>query len=63
MGLWQIRVDSWIMRNNELYGKTEEEKFENLRTVVNNKIQNMCINDQQRVLEVNKSLFFLPIEV
>jgi hypothetical protein len=63
MGLWQIRVDSWIMRNNELYGKTEEEKFENLRTVVNNKIQNRCINDQQRVLEVNKSLFFLPIEV
>ena len=37
-------VESWIIRNKEIYGQREEEQLAKLTTEVNEKIQDKCIN-------------------
>ena len=37
--LWQVGIDSWIHRNEELYGKTAEERIAKIAKEVNDKIR------------------------
>ena len=38
-GLWHMGVDSWIIRNMELYGYSEEEQLTKMTTEVDDQIQ------------------------
>ena len=61
--LWQMGVDSWIHRNEEFYGKTEEEQLTKMMIEVDDKIRIRYEFDQWHVQEGDKSLFLLPVEV
>ena len=61
--LWDMAIKSWIIRNEDLYGKTEQEKLRKLMEEVDSQIKVRYRFDQQRVRESDKSFFLLPMEV
>ena len=61
--LWDMAIKSWIIRNKDLYGKTEQEKLRKLMEEVDSQIKVRYRSDQQRVRESDKSFFLLPMEV
>ena len=66
-GIWQrIRDEtSWRIRNEEIYGKTEEEKLLKLTEALGTQIRLRYATDtHQQVQETDKhDLFLLPVEV
>jgi hypothetical protein len=57
-------MDSWIHRNVELYGKTEEEQIVKMTKDVDDKIHTRRYEqDQAKVREEDKSIVLLPAEV
>jgi hypothetical protein len=59
--LWQIGTDCWIHRNEELYGKTEEEQLAKLMKEVDEKIlaDNKCLCTTRLRYQVTGSLYLL----
>ena len=58
-----MAIKSWIIRNEDLYGKTDQEKLRKLMEEVDSQIKIRYRFDQQRVRESDKSFFLLPMEV
>ena len=58
-----MAIKSWIIRNEDLYGKTEQEKLCKLMEEVDSQIKVRYRFDQQRVRASDKSFFLLPTEV
>ena len=58
-----MAIKSWIIRNEDLYGKTEQEQLRKLMEEVDSQIKVRYRSDQQRVRESDKSFFLLPMEV
>ena len=52
-----MAIKSWIIRNEDLYGKTEQEKLRKLMEEVDSLIKVRCRFDQQRVRESDLKKF------
>ena len=57
--LWDMAIKSWIIRNEDLYGKTEQEQLRKLMEEVDSQIKVRYRFDPQRVREIDKSFFLL----
>ena len=57
--LWDMAIKSWIIRNEDLYGNTEQEQLRKLMEEVDSQIKVRYRFDPQRVREIDKSFFLL----
>ena len=60
--LWQFRIDQWIARNKNIYGKTKEEQVEKKTQEINKQIQAIHKADKFRVRDMDRHLFTLSLK-
>ena len=59
--MWQCGVDQWIGRNEHIYGRTKEEKYEKENQEINAQVRWIHLSDRNKVQRQDRHLFDMSV--